>query len=112
PIADMIEHEIFPGAEVTGDEAIAAHCKRMVKTGYHPVGTCRMGHEQDPMAVVSADLRVRGLEKLRVVDASVMPNIISGNTNAAVMAVAHRAADLIARRERVVEETRRAEVSL
>lgn len=112
PIADMIEHEIFPGAEVTGDEAIAAHCKRMVKTGYHPVGTCRMGHEQDPMAVVSADLRVRGLEKLRVVDASVMPNIISGNTNAAVMAVAHRAADLIAGRERVVEETRRAEVSL
>lgn len=95
PIREMVEQEIFPGAEVTSDEAISAHCRRMVKTGYHPVGTCRMGHDDDPLAVLHDDLRVRGVQRLRVVDASMMPNIISGNTNAVVMAVAHRAAQLV-----------------
>jgi len=95
PIREMLDEEIFPGAEVTSDEAIGAHCRRMVKTGYHPVGTCRMGHNDDPLAVLHDDLRVRGVQRLRVVDASMMPNIISGNTNAVVMAVAHRAAELV-----------------
>ncbi|WEA08264.1 GMC family oxidoreductase N-terminal domain-containing protein (plasmid) [Pantoea dispersa] len=95
PIREMVDEEIFPGAEVTSDEAIGAHCRRMVKTGYHPVGTCRMGHDDDPLAVLHDDLRVRGVQRLRVVDASMMPNIISGNTNAVVMAVAHRAAELV-----------------
>ncbi|NIG13739.1 GMC family oxidoreductase [Pantoea sp. Cy-640] len=95
PIREMVNQEIFPGAEVTSDEAIGAHCRRMVKTGYHPVGTCRMGHDDDPLAVLHDDLRVRGVQRLRVVDASMMPNIISGNTNAVVMAVAHRAAQLV-----------------
>lgn len=95
PIREMVNQEIFPGAEVTSDEAIGAHCRRMVKTGYHPVGTCRMGHDDDPLAVLHDDLRVRGVQRLRVVDASMMPNIISGNTNAVVMAVAHRAAELV-----------------
>lgn len=95
PIREMVDQEIFPGAEVTSDEAISAHCRRMVKTGYHPVGTCRMGHDDDPLAVLHDDLRVRGVQRLRVVDASMMPNIISGNTNAVVMAVAHRAAQLV-----------------
>jgi len=95
PIAEMVNHEIFPGADITSDEAIAGHCKRMVKTGYHPVGTCRMGRDDDPLAVLTDDLRVRGVRRLRVVDASMMPNIISGNTNAIVMAVAHRAATLL-----------------
>lgn len=95
PIREMVDQEIFPGAEVTSDEAIGAHCRRMVKTGYHPVGTCRMGHDDDPLAVLHDDLRVRGVQRLRVVDASMMPNIISGNTNAVVMAVAHRAAQLV-----------------
>ncbi len=95
PIREMVDEEIFPGAEVTSDEAIGAHCRRMVKTGYHPVGTCRMGHDDDPLAVLHDDLRVRGVQRLRVVDASMMPNIISGNTNAVVMAVAHRAAQLV-----------------
>ncbi|OWS74493.1 sorbosone dehydrogenase [Pantoea sp. VS1] len=95
PIREMVDREIFPGAEVTSDEAIGAHCRRMVKTGYHPVGTCRMGHDDDPLAVLHDDLRVRGVQRLRVVDASMMPNIISGNTNAVVMAVAHRAAQLV-----------------
>jgi len=95
PIATMVRQEIFPGADVASEAAITEHCKRMVKTGYHPVGTCRMGHDDDPLAVLTDDLRVRGVQRLRVVDASMMPNIISGNTNAIVMAVAHRAAELL-----------------
>ncbi|WP_296083631.1 GMC family oxidoreductase N-terminal domain-containing protein [uncultured Agrobacterium sp.] len=95
PMRDLIDKEIFPGAEVTSDEAIAAHCKRTVKTGYHPVGTCKMGHDGDPDAVLDTKLNVRGTRGLRVVDASIMPTIVSGNTNAAVYAAAGKAADLI-----------------
>ncbi|PRH84739.1 sorbosone dehydrogenase [Labrys okinawensis] len=95
PLRDLIDKEIFPGPAVTNDQAIAAHCRRTVKTGYHPVGTCRMGHDADPEAVLTPDLRVRGIEGLRVVDASIMPAIVSGNTNAAVLAAAGKAADLI-----------------
>ncbi len=95
PMRDLIDKEIFPGADVTSDEAIAAHCKRTVKTGYHPVGTCKMGRDSDPEAVLDTKLRVRGTRGLRVVDASLMPTIVSGNTNAAVMAAAGKAADLI-----------------
>lgn len=95
PLEGMVKQEIFPGSHVISDEAIAEHCKRMVKTGYHPVGTCRMGNDTDPLAVLTDDLHVRGVKHLRVVDASMMPNIISGNTNAVVMAVAHRAGALL-----------------
>ncbi|MBY5556658.1 sorbosone dehydrogenase [Rhizobium leguminosarum] len=95
PMCELIEKEIFPGADVTSDEALAAHCKRTVKTGYHPVGTCKMGQDSDPEAVLDTSLRVRGTRGLRVVDASLMPTIVSGNTNAAVMAAAGKAAGLI-----------------
>jgi choline dehydrogenase len=95
PMRELIDREIFPGADVVSDEAIAAHCKRTVKTGYHPVGTCKMGHDQDVDAVLTADLKVRGVNGLRVIDASIMPTIVSGNTNAAVLAAADKAADLI-----------------
>lgn len=95
PLRDIIDREILPGPAVTKPEAIADHCRRTVKTGYHPVGTCRMGTDADPMAVLDPSLRVIGAEGLRVVDASMMPNIVSGNTNAAVLAVADKAADLI-----------------
>lgn len=97
PLSDIVREEIFPGPSVVSDEAIGAHCRRTVKTGYHPVGTCRMGHDMDEMAVLTPDLNVRGVRKLRVVDASMMPNIVSGNTNAAVMASAAKAADIILR---------------
>ena len=97
PMRDLIKGEIFPGASITSDDDIAAHCRRTVKTGYHPVGSCRMGADGDPLAVLDAQLRVRGTRGLRVIDASMMPNIVSGNTNAAVMAVADKAADLILR---------------
>ncbi len=95
PMRDLIDKEIFPGAEVTSDQAIADHCKRTVKTGYHPVGTCKMGHDGDPDAVLDTKLKVRGTRGLRVIDASLMPAIVSGNTNAAVLAAAGKAADLI-----------------
>ncbi|TCV91693.1 GMC family oxidoreductase [Biostraticola tofi] len=111
PINQMIDAEIFPGNDVTSDQAITEHCKRMVKTGYHPVGTCRMGHRDDPLAVLTSDLRVRGVKHLRVVDASMMPNIISGNTNAVVMAVAHRAASLIMGQEQVSVHAAAAEIT-
>lgn len=95
PMRELIDKEIFPGSDVTSDEAIADHCRRTVKTGYHPVGTCRMGHDRDPQAVLTPDLKVRGVDRLRVIDASIMPTIVSGNTNAAVLGAAAKAADLI-----------------
>jgi choline dehydrogenase-like flavoprotein len=81
------------GPESSSDEDIEAHCRQRLQTLYHPVGTCRMGDE--PTAVVDRELKVRGVEGLRVVDASVMPTVPRGNTNAPVIALAERAADLI-----------------
>jgi len=85
--------EVLPGAAATSDAALAAHVRQRAQTLYHPAGTCRMG--ADRLAVVDAHLRVRGLEALRVADASVMPAIVGGNTNAPVIMIAERAADLI-----------------
>ncbi|HUZ63708.1 MAG TPA: GMC oxidoreductase, partial [Acetobacteraceae bacterium] len=95
PLRVLVRGEIYPGATVTSDEALAAHCRVMVKTNYHPVGTCRMGRDGDPMAVLTPDMRVRGVERLRVLDASAMPNVVSGNTNAPVMAMADRGVALM-----------------
>ena len=75
------------------EAGIIAHIKKMVETIYHPTGTCKMG--SDEMAVVNDKLQVIGIEGLRVVDASIMPTIIAGNTNAAVIMIAEKAADLI-----------------
>lgn len=79
--------------DYSSDDAIWQHIARQVETVYHPIGTCKMG--QDEMAVVDADLRVHGIEGLRVADASVMPTIVSGNTNAAVIMIGEKAADLV-----------------
>jgi choline dehydrogenase len=95
PVRDMVEREVFPGPGITSDEDLAAHCRRTVKTNYHPVGTCRMGREGDPDAVVTPDLKVRGVSGLRIVDASIMPAIPSGNTNAPVLAIADKAVDIV-----------------
>ncbi|MDB5239476.1 MAG: choline dehydrogenase [Spirosoma sp.] len=77
------------------DDGIWQHLLQQLETVYHPVGTCKMGTNSDEMAVVDSHLRVRGVEGLRVVDASVMPTIISGNTNAPVYMIAEKAADMI-----------------
>jgi choline dehydrogenase len=95
PVREMVEKELFPGLGTTSDEDLANHCRRTVKTNYHPVGTCRMGREADQDAVVTPDLKVRGIAGLRIVDASIMPTIPSGNTNAPVLAIADKAVDLI-----------------
>jgi choline dehydrogenase len=93
PLSRKIVKHLKPGSDVVSDEDLVEHLRRRVELIYHPVGTCRMG--QDELAVVDPELRVRGLEGLRVVDASVMPVIPGGNTNAPTMMVAERAADLI-----------------
>jgi choline dehydrogenase len=93
PFAEVLGRELFPGADLDGDEALAEDARQRAELLYHPVGTCRMGSDAD--AVVDPELRVRGLDRLRVVDASVMPVIPSGNTNAPTIMVAEKAADLI-----------------
>jgi choline dehydrogenase len=95
PLAGMIDREVLPGPAVQSDADLAAHARRFVKTVYHPCGTARMGVEGDPEAVVTTDLRLRGIDALRVVDASVMPAIISGNTNSTVLVVAEKAAEFM-----------------
>lgn len=94
PLREIIRTEVFPGAERQDDAALADHAKRFVKTVYHPVGTVRMGRADDDGAPLGPDLKVKGVEGLRVADASMMPNIISGNTNATVVVVADKAAEL------------------
>lgn len=85
--------EIRPGFEYRDDEQIMRYIRTFAVTNYHPVGSCKMGN--DAMAVVDIRLRVKGLKNLRVVDASVMPNLISGNTNATTIMIAERAAEFI-----------------
>jgi choline dehydrogenase len=84
---------IFPARTDLSDAELAEFVRAKAETVYHPIGTCRMG--RDAQAVVDTHLRVNGVEGLRVVDASVMPNLIGGNTNAPTIMIAERAADLI-----------------
>ena len=81
--------------DINDDKAMESFLRATCDTEYHPVGTCRMGPDNDPMAVVDGQLRVRGIQRLRVVDASIMPNLVSGNTNAPTMVIGEKAADLI-----------------
>jgi choline dehydrogenase len=87
---------IFPEESVQSEDEIIDFIRRRAETIYHPVGTCKMG--SDSMAVVDSDLRVHGVENLRVIDASIMPELISGNTNAPVIMIAEKCADAIHRR--------------
>ena len=87
------EMRLHPGAALQSDDEIAGFLRNEVETLYHPVGTCKMGN--DALAVVDARLRVRGIERLRVVDASIMPRVPAGNTNAPVIMIAEKAAEMI-----------------
>jgi len=85
--------EIFPDPGLLGDNELIAWVKQTAETTYHPVGTCKMG--TDPMAVVDARLRVHGITGLRVADASIMPTLTSGNTNAPSIMIGEKAADMV-----------------
>ena len=87
--------ELSPGPTVTTDAEIDAHLRRKAESAYHPSCSCKMGADTDPMAVVDGDLRVRGTEGLRVVDASIMPAVVSGNLNAPTIMIGEKAADIV-----------------
>ncbi|NUR74795.1 MAG: alanine-phosphoribitol ligase [Thermoleophilia bacterium] len=89
----LIKHEHMPGADVESDEDVRRYIREWSKTDYHPVGTCKMGN--DELAVVDTQLRVRGLEGLRVIDASIMPRLISGNTQAPSIMVGEKGAAIV-----------------
>ncbi|MEM6339931.1 MAG: choline dehydrogenase [Pseudomonadota bacterium] len=93
PLAQFMSGEFAPGSSKASDADIDAFIRATAETEYHPVGTCKMG--QDSMAVVDGELRVHGLQNLRVIDASIMPTIVSGNTNAPCSMIAEKAADHI-----------------
>jgi choline dehydrogenase len=95
PINGLVEQTLGPDPNIKSDAELGAYCKAVTTTNFHPVGSCRMGLDSDPLAVLTPKLEVRGVDGLRVFDASMMPSIISANTNAAVMAVADRAVDLM-----------------
>ncbi len=97
PLADCSAGEISPARDVRSDEEIDAWVRASANTIFHPVGTCRMGADGD--SVVDAELRVRGIDGLRVADASVMPKIVGGNTSAPTIMVAERAADMLLGRD-------------
>ena len=95
PISDFAARELAPGLDVESDQALDAYICSTAVTAHHPLGTCKMGLDGDPMAVVDPELRVRGIEALRVVDASVMPDLVGGNINAPVIMIAEKSADMI-----------------
>jgi choline dehydrogenase-like flavoprotein len=95
PLTPFAAKEIAPGPDCRSDAEIDAYIRATAITVHHPLGTCKMGRPADPTAVVDPELRVLGADGLRVVDASVMPDLIGGNINAVVIMIAEKAADLI-----------------
>lgn len=95
PLGDRVAKIVKPDPADLSDEALATHCKRLVKTNYHPAGTARMGADGDRMAVLDAAMRVRGIDNLRVADMSACPNINAGNTAAPAMMLGDRCASFI-----------------
>jgi len=93
PLASRVLSEITPGAERVTDEQLLDYMKREGHCAFHPAGSCKMG--TDEMSVVDAHLRVRGIAGLRVADASIMPTVTAGNTNAPSIMIGHKAAELV-----------------
>jgi choline dehydrogenase len=94
-LAKYRDFEMYPGKDCRTDDELLDYARQTGSTTYHVMGTCKMGPDSDPLAVVDDRLRVRGLDGLRVVDASVMPTMPSGNINAPVIMVAEKGADMI-----------------
>jgi choline dehydrogenase len=92
-LRSYVKREVSPGPQASDDASLLEFCRNHGATIFHPSGTCRMGN--DPQAVLDTRLRVHGVQGLRVVDASAMPTLVSGNTNAAVVMMAEKAADMI-----------------
>ncbi|MEM7252938.1 MAG: GMC family oxidoreductase N-terminal domain-containing protein, partial [Pseudomonadota bacterium] len=95
PFDSVRGEELRPGARTASDEQLEVYVRKTASTSYHPVGTCKMGPRDDMKAVVDARLCVHGVENLRVIDASIMPRIVGGNTNAPTIMIAEKAADFI-----------------
>ncbi|MBZ4020710.1 GMC family oxidoreductase [Streptomyces purpurogeneiscleroticus] len=95
PLRDWLKREVAPGPDVTSDAALSEYGRRAAHTVYHPAGTCKMGGDDDPMAVLDPQLRVRGLDGIRVVDASLFPTMPTINPMVTVLLAAERAADLL-----------------
>jgi len=95
PFAHSGAEEVCPGPSCVDDQDVLAHIRSKLGTAFHTVGTCRMGAREDKNTVVDTDLKVIGLSNVRVVDASVMPEIVAGNTNAPTIMIAEVAADKI-----------------
>jgi choline dehydrogenase/4-pyridoxate dehydrogenase len=95
PLAPFAAAEIAPGPDGWSDDALDAHIRAIAITVHHPLGTCKMGRDEDPLAVVDQELRVFGVDALRVVDGSAMPDLVGGNINAPIIMIAEKAADLI-----------------
>ena len=95
PLKDIVISEVLPGNNIKSDDDIKNYCRRTVKTNWHPVGTCKMGSDKDVYAVLNSKLQVMGIDNLRVFDVSMLPNLISGNTNAPAMAIADKATDMM-----------------
>jgi choline dehydrogenase len=93
PLAGQLQGEVAPGADRTSDVELTAEIRHRCHTVYHPVGTCRMAPGDD--GVVDEQLRVKGIEGLRVADASIMPSIIGGNTNAPCIMIGEKCADMV-----------------
>jgi 4-pyridoxate dehydrogenase len=99
PMTPFMAREIAPGDNAAADADLDAHIHAESITVHHPLGTCKMGTASDPLAVVDAALRVFGTEGLRVVDGSVMPDLVGGNINAPIIMIAEKAADLVRGRQ-------------
>jgi choline dehydrogenase len=95
PLSRVVSQELLPGPAIHDEAGLAAYVRRSARTDWHPTGTCRMGRSEDRMSVVSPVLKVFGVEGVRIIDASVMPNIVSANTNAPTMAIADRGLSLL-----------------
>ncbi|MFD0123326.1 GMC family oxidoreductase [Streptomyces virginiae] len=95
PLAGWLNREVCPGPEVTSDEELSAYARQVAHTVYHPAGTCRMGADDDELAVVAPDLKIRGLDGIRIADASVFPTMTAVNPMIGVLMVGEKCADLL-----------------